>query len=125
MEQLNIAGKRSGNGFVAHKATLVNALGRVLADRVTVCDYTIGRKGLLGYLKALAGSNTVKVVPASDADSETHSNGKRLKVACGNNTSYLEDLAWVDDKTPLTLCEVRISPNRTVKPNIGDRKSVV
>ena len=23
------------------------------------------------------------------------------------------------DKTPMTLCEVRISPNRTVKPNIG------
>jgi len=83
-------------------------------------DYTIGRKGLLGYLKALAGSNIVKIVPASDSASETQANGqKRLKVTCGSNTSYLEDLAWVGDKTPLTLCEVRISPNRTVKPNIG------
>jgi len=83
-------------------------------------DYTIGRRGLLGYLKALAGSNIVKIVPASDSASETQTNGqKRLKVACGSNTSYLEDLAWVGDKTPMTLCEVRISPNRTVKPNIG------
>ena len=44
---------------------------------------------------------------------------KRLKVVCGANTSYLEDSAWVGDKTPLTLCEVRVSPNNTVKPNIG------
>jgi len=44
---------------------------------------------------------------------------KRLKVTCGSNTSYLEDSAWIGEKTPMTLCEVRISPNRTVKPNIG------
>ena len=112
-------GKRSGDGFVAHKATLVNALNRVLADRVTVCGYTVGRKGFTGYVKALAGSNTVKVVPASDADSETHSNGKRLKVVCGSTTSYLEDMAWIGDNTPMTLCDVRVSPKRIVKPNIG------
>jgi len=119
IEQLNIVGKRSGNGFVAHKATLVNALSRALSERVVLLDYTIGRRGLLGYLKALAGSNIVKIVPASDSASETQTIGKRLKVTCGANTSYLEDLAWVGDNTPLTLCEVRISPNRTVKPNIG------
>ncbi len=113
-------GKRSGNGFVAHKATLVTVLSRALSERVVLLDYTIGRRGLLGYLKALAGSNIVKIVPASDSASETQTNGqKRLKVTCGANTSYLEDSAWVGDKTPMTLCEVRISPNRTVKPNIG------
>ena len=63
LEQLNIVGKRSGNGLVAHKATLVNALSRALSDRVVLLDYTIGRKGLLGYLKALAGSNIVKLLP--------------------------------------------------------------
>jgi len=51
LEQLNILGKRSGNGFVAHKATLVNALSRALSERVMLLDYTIGRKGLLGYLE--------------------------------------------------------------------------
>ena len=66
MEKLNIVGKRSGNGFVAHKATLVNALSRALSERVELLDMTIGRKGFLGYLKALAGSNIVKVIPASD-----------------------------------------------------------
>ncbi len=117
---MNIVGKRSGNGLVAHKATLVNALSRALSERVVLLDYTIGRRGLLGYLKALAGSNIIKIVPASDSASETQANGqKRLKVTCGSNTSYLEDSAWVGDKTPMTLCEVRISPNRTVKPNIG------
>ncbi|MFC1865013.1 hypothetical protein ACFLYG_04220 [Chloroflexota bacterium] len=120
IEQLNIVGKRSGNGLVAHKATLVNALSRALSERVVLLDYTIGRRGLLGYLKALAGSNIVKIVPASDSASETQTNGqKRLKVTCGANTSYLEDSAWIGEKTPMTLCEVRISPNRTVKPNIG------
>jgi hypothetical protein len=83
-------------------------------------DFTIGRKGLVGYLKALAGSNVIKVVPASVGASETQTNGhKRLKVTCGANTSYLDDLAWVGDKTPLTLADVRISPNNAVKPNIG------
>jgi len=113
-------GKRSGNGFVAHKAMLVNALSRALAERLILMDFTIGRKGFLGYLKALAGSNIVKVVPAHVDASGTQVNGhKGLKVVCGANTSYLDDLAWVGEKTPLTLADVRVSPNNTVKPNIG------
>jgi len=121
LEQLNIVGKRSGDsGFVAHKATLVNALSRVLADRVMVGDFTVGRKGFLGYVKALAGSNIIRVIPASGDASVSQVNGnKRLKVTCGSNTSYLEDLAWVGDKTPMTLCEVRVSSKRIVQPNIG------
>jgi DNA polymerase-3 subunit beta len=63
VEQLNIVGKRSGDGFVAHKAMLVSALSRALAERVMLMDFTIGRKGLLGYLKALGGSNIVKLLP--------------------------------------------------------------
>ena len=53
IEQLNIGGKRSGDGFVAHKAMLTDALSRAVSDRVILMDYTVGRKGLLGYLKAL------------------------------------------------------------------------
>jgi len=103
---------------------LVNALSRALADRLMLLDFTIGRKGLLGYLKALAGSNVVKVVPASVDASGAQVNGhKKLKVVCGANTSYLEDLAWIKTEgkriTPLTLCEVRVSPNNSVKPNVG------
>jgi len=113
-------GKRSGDGFVAHKATLVNALSRTLADRLMLLDFTIGRKGFLGYLKALAGSNVVKVVPAHVDASDSQVNGhKRLKVVCGSNTSYLDDLAWIGDNTPPTFAGVRISPNNIVKPNIG------
>jgi len=120
VEQLNIVGKRSGDGFVAHKAMLVNALSRALADRLMLLDFTIGRKGFLGYIKALAGSNVVKVVPASVDASGTQVNGhKKLKVVCGANTSYLDDLAWVGDKTPMTLADVRVSPDNAVKPNIG------
>jgi hypothetical protein len=123
VEQLNIVGKRSGEGFVAHKAVLVNALTRALADRVMLMDFTIGRKGFVGYLKALGGSNIVKVTPSASA-SGTQANGhKVLKVICGANTSYLEDLAWIKTEgkriTPLTLCEVRVSPSNTVKPNVG------
>jgi len=120
LEQLNIVGKRSGEGFVAHKPMLVSALSRALADRVMLMDFTIGRKGFVGYLKALAGSNIVKVVPASGSASDTQANGyKRLKVICGANTSYLADSEWIGDKTPLTLCEMRVSPNNTVTPNVG------
>jgi DNA polymerase-3 subunit beta len=119
IEQLNIVGKRSGNGFVAHKAMLVNALSRALADRVMLLDFTIGRKGFVGYLKALGGSNVVKVTPSASASGEQANGHKRLKVLCGANTSYLADSEWIGDKTPLTLCDVRVSPNNAVTPNIG------
>ncbi len=120
IEQLNIEGKRSGEGFVAHKAMLVNALSRALADRVMLMDLTIGRKGLLGYLKALGGSNVVKVIPSSGSASGSQTIGsKRLKVICGANTSYLAGNEWIGEKTPMTLCDVRVSPSNSVKPNIG------
>jgi hypothetical protein len=97
---------------------LVNALSRALASRVMLMDFTIGRKGLLGYLKALGGSNIVKVTPSGNA-SGVRITDKKLKVTCGANISYLADSEWIGDKTPLTLCDVRVSPNNAVKPNIG------
>ena len=119
MEQLNIVGKRSGDGFVAHKARLVSALSRALADRVMLLDLTLGRRGLLGYLKALGGSNVVKVIPSNGSASGKQATATRLKVICGANTSYLADSDWIGDKTPMTLCDVRVSPTNTVKPNVG------
>ena len=118
---MNIEGKRSGDGFVAHKGMLVSALSRALADRVVLMDLTIGRKGLLGYLKALGGSNVVKVIPSNGSASEVQATDKRLKVICGANTSYLADNEWVGDKTPLTLCDVRVSPSNSVKPHYRHR----
>ena len=79
IEQLNIVGRRSGSGFIAHKAMLVNALSRALADRVVLMDITLGRKGLLGYLKALGGSNVVKVIPDGSASGSQANGHKRLK----------------------------------------------
>jgi hypothetical protein len=116
---LNIEGKRSGEGFVSHKAILVNALSRALAERVMLNDFTIGRKGFLTYLKSLGGSNIVKVVPAGGNASGVRVTDKRLKVVCGTNTSFLDDMAWIGEKTPLSLCEVRVSPSNTVSPNLG------
>jgi len=120
VEQLNIVGKRSGEGFVAHKAKLVNALSRALAERLLLMDFTMGRKGLLGYIKALSGSNIVKIVPSANGSaSEAQAVAKRLKVVCGATTSYLEDTAWIGDKTPMTLAEIRVCPDNSVKPNLG------
>ena len=83
-EQLNIEGKRSGLGMVAHKATLVNALSRALAERVVLMDFTIGRKGFVAYLKSLGGSNIIKVVPsASVSASGSQADAKR------NNHNWL------------------------------------
>jgi len=120
VEQLNIVGKRSGKGFVAHKAMLVIALSRALAERVTLLDFTLGRRGLLGYLKALGGSNVVKVIPASAGSaSGSQTTDKRLKIICGSNTSLIADNEFIGEKTPMTLCEVRVSPNNSVNPNVG------
>jgi hypothetical protein len=131
-EQLNIEGKRSGDGFIAHKATLVSALSRALAERVTIIGLTVGRRGLLAYLKALKGSNLIKIVPSNGVDSpsvEGHDTAKRLKVVCGGNIGYLSDGEWVKEAstkgktarggTPYTFCELRVSPKNIVKPNMG------
>jgi DNA polymerase-3 subunit beta len=112
-------GKRSGEGFVAHKAMLVIALARAIADRVVLMGITLGRKGLLGYLKALGGSNIVKVIPSNGSASGSQATAKGLKVTCGANTSYLADSHWIGEKTPLTLCDVRVSPSNSIKPNVG------
>jgi len=114
LEQVNIVGKRSGEGFVAHKNDLVDALARTQADRVMLFNdnITLGRKGFLAYLKALAGSNIVKVVPASNG-------AKGVKVVCGNHEGYLPGEAWIKDKVPLTFNEVRVSPSNAVMPNLG------
>jgi DNA polymerase-3 subunit beta len=109
---------------------LVSALSRALAERVTLLDITVGRKGLLSYLKSLGGSNIVKITPSSDSASPDWSgqaNGhRRLKVACGANTSYLADNEWIRDgagkgkgRTPFTFCEVRVCPHNSVVPNVG------
>jgi len=92
-------------------------------------DLTIGRRGLLGYLKALGGSNIVKVIPSNGSASGSQATGKRLKVICGANTSTIADSDWLKEATatkrgskggtPLTFCEVRVSPSNTVKPNVG------
>jgi len=111
--------KQTGAGFVAHKATLVNALSRTLAERIQLMDLTIGRKGFVSYLKAVAGSNIVKVMPVNGSASEAQATDKRLKVICGANTSYIADGEWIGEKTPITFAEVRVSPRNTVAPNVG------
>jgi DNA polymerase-3 subunit beta len=82
-------------------------------------ETAIGRKGFLSYLKALAGSNMVKVIPANGSASGLQANGKGLKVVCGNHQSYITDGAWLKDKTPFTFCQVRVSPSYAVMPNLG------
>jgi len=114
LEQVNIVGKRSGDGFVAHKEQLVDALARAQAERVLLFndEITLGKRGFLAYLKALAGSNIVKIVPASNG-------AKGVKVVCGNHQGYLPDEAWIKDKLPMTFNQVRVSPSNAVMPNLG------
>jgi DNA polymerase-3 subunit beta len=121
LEQVNIEGKRSGDGFVAHKDELVNALSRAQGERVTLFDddVTLGRKGFTAYLKALAGSNIVKVVPANGNASGSQVTDKGVKVVCGSHQSYLPDGAWLKDKTPFTFSQIRVSPSNAVMPNLG------
>jgi len=119
VEQLNIEGKRSGEGFVCHRERLVVALSRAQAPKVRVGDIELGRKGFLNYLRALGGSNVVKVTPHGSA-SEAQATAKGLRVVCGCNTSYLTDGAWITEKVAMSdTCELRISPYVSVFPNLG------
>ncbi len=60
-----------------------------------------------------------KVIPPNGNASESQATVKRLKVICGANTGLLADNEWIGDKTPLTLCDIRVSPSNSVKPNVG------
>ena len=119
LEQLNIEGKRSGEGFICHRERLVSALSRAQAPKARINDIELGRKGFLNYLQALGGSNVVKVTPNGSA-SEAQATAKGLKVICGRNTSHILDGAWVSDKDRYgETCEIRVSPNGSVIPNLG------
>ena len=112
LEQLNIEGKRSGEGFVCHKGLLVTALGKAQSLMVEMLDLIIGRKGLLNYLRLLGGSQIVKIVPQDG--------NRSLKVVCGANTSTIVDGAWLTEKTRVgSACQVRVSPHNAIMPNVG------
>jgi len=119
-EQLNIEGKRSGDGFVCHRERLVGALARAQSPLVEVIDATLGRKGFLNYLRALGGSNIVKIIPSNGSASGAQATAKGLRVVCGANTGNLDDGAWVTEKIKFGgYCQIRVSPQNTVKPNLG------
>jgi len=71
----------------------------------------------------LGGSNIVKIIPSNGSASETQAAAKKLKVICGNHTGYLENESWITQKTEfrrnLDMCQVRVTPNVSVKPNLG------
>jgi DNA polymerase-3 subunit beta len=119
LEQLNIEGKRSGEGFICHRERLVSAISRAQSPKARIGDVEFGRKGFLNYLRALGGSNVVKVTPNGSA-SEAQATEKGLKVVCGSNTGFLPDKAWIADKDRYgETCEIRVSPNSSVIPNLG------
>ena len=97
---------------------------------MVLLDFTIGRKGLLNYLRSLSGSNIVKIVPDGSGASASQATAKRqIKVVCGATTSHISDKAWIKEPTaskgtvrggtPLTVCEVRVSSSSAIVPNIG------
>lgn len=109
-EQLNIEGKRSGEGFVCHRAQLASALAKAQSLRIEVCDVVIGRKGFTNYLRLLHGSNIVKVAPEN----------KGLRLVCGANASHISEGAWLKEGEVYgNACPVVISPQTQVNPNLG------
>ena len=112
MEQLNIEGRRSGNGFVAHRDTFLKSLSLSQSERLEIIDCIVGRRGFLSYLKALGGSNVVKVVPQNGE-------GKGIKVVVGSNEGFIPDGAWIRAKMPYTLSQARVSPHNGVYPNLS------
>jgi hypothetical protein len=118
LEQLNIMGKRSGQGFVANRNLLVGGLNRMNSERVNLCGVTVGRRGLANYLRALAGGNIVKIQPATLDDSERQ-HVKGIKLVCGSSQGFIEANGYTNDKMPMTFCNLSIESQYSVEPNIG------
>ncbi|MCX6006858.1 MAG: DNA polymerase III subunit beta [Chloroflexi bacterium] len=120
-EQLNIEGKRSGEGFVCHKANLIEALTRSQASVLEILEgVRFGRKGFLSYIKSLGGSNVVKVAPSNGNASESQTAHKGIRLVCGANTSFIPDDAWLTGNNRFDgHCQIRISRHNVVVPNLG------
>ena len=120
-EQLNIEGKRSGEGFVCHKANLIEALTRSQASVLEILEgVRFGRKGFLNYIKSLGGSNVVKVAPSNGSASESQTARKGIRLVCGANTSFIPDDAWLTGSNRFDgHCQIRISRHNVVVPNLG------
>ncbi|KTB49275.1 DNA polymerase III beta subunit family protein [Dehalogenimonas alkenigignens] len=86
---------------------------------MNLLGFTLGRKGFLTYLRALGGSNIIKVVPSGGDASESRVTGKCLKVVCGANTAYLTNNEWTGDRTSPSYCELKVSPRYSIVPNLG------
>ena len=63
---------------------------------------------MLNYLKALT-SNIVKIVPQ----------GEGLKIVCGDNEASIPNGAWLGKDTPHSYCQIKVSPDTAISPNIG------
>ncbi len=64
--------------------------------------------------------NLVKIIPSNGSASGLQAADKKLKIVCGSNTSHLEDGAWITEKMASSdFCQLRVSPNTSVKPNLG------
>ena len=115
MLQLNIVGKRSGEGFVADRLELLEALNGLTVPRLSIAGVIIGAKGFIGLIGGLSTSNVVKVNPIKNVESP-----KALKLTCGSYSALIDDSAWVNEKMAQgAICDLRISPVKAVSPNIG------
>jgi len=114
-------GKRSGEGFVCHRANLIEALTRSQASILEILDgVRLGRKGFLNYIGSLGGSNVVKVTPSNGSASESQTARKGIRLVCGANTSYIPDEAWLTEKNRFDgHCRIRVSRHNVVMPNLG------
>ena len=79
-------------------------------------DFTIGRKGLLGYLKTIAGSNVVKVAEAC-----TYLNTASL--SCTGNTS-LGNLSW-GSNPPGVASDIAKNSSVLPYPHLGNITPIV
>ena len=113
-------GKRSGEGFVCHRANLIEALTRSQASALEILDgVTLGRKGFLSYIKSLGGSNMVKVTPSNGSASESQTARKGIRLVCGANTSYIPDEAWLTERNRFNgHCRIRVRRHNVVMPNL-------
>jgi len=117
-EKLNIVGRRSGKGFVAHRHHLVEAFSRVQSPRVELLGFTLGTKGLVNFLRLSNRSNIVRMIPTNG---KNNNEAKRLRIEIGNYQTSLSNYDWTDEKTSLTIpCDVKVvSTNGSVQPNVS------
>jgi len=134
MEIIACEAKRTGKGFIARNQDLIKTLENATADNIKVIDSTIGKRGLLTYLKTLDRTEPIKIIPYKgkfEIEAGNRENihveeveGKGIKIVQGKTRARVKNNAWVKPQGETALLRFNL-PKATKSIEVTEWKEAI